>query len=104
MLNSLSLFWRRLCAASLLAALSLSAAPKDPFKQLDDLWPTPDAARRASGAPGPGYWQQRADYVIDVELDEAKQRQLRAYLKQHDRMSRMDNNPQLVKYKEHAGN
>ena len=39
-----------------------------------------------------------------VELDEEKQRQLRAYLKQHDRMSRMDNNPQLVKYKEHAGN
>ena len=74
MLNSLSLFWRRLCAASLLATLSLSAAPKDPFKQLDDLWPTPDAARRASGAPGPGYWQQRADYVIDVELDEVKHR------------------------------
>jgi hypothetical protein len=57
-----------------IAAISLSAAPKDPFKQLDDLWPTPDAARRASGAPGPGYWQQRADYVIDVELDEAKHR------------------------------
>ncbi|MDE2715340.1 MAG: aminopeptidase, partial [Verrucomicrobiota bacterium] len=57
-----------------MATLSLSAAPKDPFKQLDDLWPTPDAARRASGAPGPGYWQQRADYVIDVELDEAKHR------------------------------
>ena len=74
MLNSLSLFWRRFCAASLLATLSLSAAPKDPFKQLDDLWPTPDAARRASGAPGPGYWQQRADYAIDVELDEAKHR------------------------------
>ena len=39
-----------------------------------------------------------------VELDEQKQRQLRAYLKQHDRMSRMNNNSQLVKYKEHAGN
>jgi negative regulator of sigma E activity len=39
-----------------------------------------------------------------VELDEEKQRQLRAYLKQHDRMSRMDIKPQLVKYKEHAGN
>ncbi|MBC8326514.1 MAG: M1 family metallopeptidase [Verrucomicrobia subdivision 3 bacterium] len=74
MLKSLSLFWRRVCAAGLLLAFSLSAAPKDPFKQLDDLWPTPDAARRASGAPGPGYWQQRADYVIDVELDEAKHR------------------------------
>ena len=74
MLKHITLHWRRLCAASLLAAFSLSAAPKDPFKQLDDLWPTPDATRRASGAPGPGYWQQRADYVIDVELDEAKNR------------------------------
>ena len=74
MLKQISLNWCRLCAAILLTAISLAAAPKDPFKQLDDLWPTPDAARRASGAPGPGYWQQRADYVIDVELDEAKHR------------------------------
>jgi sigma-E factor negative regulatory protein RseA len=33
-----------------------------------------------------------------VELDEEKQRRLRAYLNQHDRMSRMDNNNQLVNY------
>ena len=54
--------------------LSLQAGPRDPFKQIDDLLPTPDGQRRASGAPGPGYWQQRADYEIDVELDEAKHR------------------------------
>ena len=54
--------------------LSLQAAPRDPFKQIDDLLPTPDEQRRASGAPGPEYWQQRADYLIDVELDEAKNR------------------------------
>ena len=70
MLKHIGLLWRRLCATSLMVAFPLSAAPKDPFKQLDDVWPTPDATRRASGAPGPGYWQQRADYVIDVELDE----------------------------------
>ncbi len=57
-----------------LFTLSVNAAPRDPFKQLDDVWPTPDEMRRASGAPGPGYWQQRADYVIDVELDEAENR------------------------------
>ena len=57
-----------------LFTLSVNAAPRDPFKQLDDVWPTPDEMRRASGAPGPGYWQQRADYVIDVELDEANHR------------------------------
>ena len=60
--------------AALVAVLTLSAAPRDPFKQIEDLLPTPDDQRRASGAPGPGYWQQQADYVIDVELDEAKNR------------------------------
>lgn len=30
--------------------------------------------RSASGAPGPNYWQQKADYVIHVELDDAKQK------------------------------
>ena len=74
MLKHISLHWRRLCAASFLLAFSVTGAQKDPFKQLDDLWPTPDATRRASGAPGPGYWQQRADYDIDVELDEVKHR------------------------------
>src|SRR5690348_608868 len=29
----------------------------------------PSAVRSPSGRPGPGYWQQRADYAIDVALD-----------------------------------
>ena len=49
--------------------------PNDKFKQLtEDLLPPPDRSRIAPGAPGPEYWQQRADYVIDVELDDARQR------------------------------
>ena len=39
-----------------------------------------------------------------VELDEEKQRQLRAYLNQHDRMSRMNNDHQLVNYRDRGGN
>lgn len=31
--------------------------------------PAPDEARLGSGAPGPDYWQQRADYEIDARLD-----------------------------------
>ena len=42
----------------------------DKFRQLDEIWPTANAYRTASGAPGHAYWQQRADYVIDVALDE----------------------------------
>jgi hypothetical protein len=48
--------------------------PSDKFKQLEENLPTPNEYRNASGAPGHRYWQQRADYVIDVELDDANQR------------------------------
>ncbi len=40
------------------------------FEQLDYLLPTPNEYRSGSGAPGPKYWQQRADYTIDAEIDE----------------------------------
>ncbi|MBN1274606.1 MAG: M1 family peptidase [Candidatus Aminicenantes bacterium] len=44
------------------------------FRQLDGKLPTPNAYRTASGAPGPEYWQQRADYDISVKLDEENRR------------------------------
>jgi len=44
----------------------------DKFRQLDDILPTANNVRIASGAPGPEYWQQEVDYVIDVTLDDAK--------------------------------
>ncbi len=47
--------------------------PSDKFKQLDEDLPTPNEQRTASGAPGNKYWQNRADYVIDVELDDTNQ-------------------------------
>ena len=40
------------------------------FKQLHQELPTPNVYRTASGAPGHEYYQQKADYVINVELDE----------------------------------
>ena len=48
--------------------------PSDKFKQMDDLLPTPNEQRTASGAPANRYWQQRADYDIKVELDDTNQR------------------------------
>jgi len=44
------------------------------FKQLNDLYATPNSYRTASGAPGPAYWQQRADYKIDIILDDENQK------------------------------
>ena len=46
---------------------------EDKFKQLDDLLPTPNVYRTASGAPGHRYYQQKADYKINLELDDEKQ-------------------------------
>jgi hypothetical protein len=46
----------------------------DRFRQLEEILPTPNEYRTASGAPGHRYWQQRADYNIRVELDDARQR------------------------------
>jgi hypothetical protein len=43
------------------------------FEQLDQILPTPNSYRSASGAPGVNYWQQRADYDIDVELNDETQ-------------------------------
>jgi len=44
------------------------------FRQLEEILPTPNAYRTASGAPGESYWQQKADYDIKVELDDELQR------------------------------
>jgi len=50
-------------------ALQASVADTSPFRALP--LPAPNRVRGASGAPGPDYWQQRADYVIRATLDTA---------------------------------
>ena len=64
---------------SFFVALNLSAqtkknVPEDKFRQLEEILPTPNDQRAASGAPGNRYWQNRADYNIEVELDDQNQR------------------------------
>ena len=44
------------------------------FSQMYDLLATPNMFRTASGAPGPAYYQQQADYKIDIELDDKNSR------------------------------
>src|SRR5882762_3182605 len=46
---------------------------KGKFEQLGEMLPTPNTYRSSSGAPGPAYWQQRADYVINVEVNDQNQ-------------------------------
>jgi hypothetical protein len=44
------------------------------FAQLDQELPTANSYRTASGAPGHAYYQQKADYKMNLVLDDAKQR------------------------------
>ena len=41
------------------------------FKQLYDQFADPNRYHNASGAPGVDYYQQKVDYVMDIELDDA---------------------------------
>ena len=62
-----------LLLAPLLSQAQTTNSGTDKFAQLETLLPTPNEYRTASGAPGPRYWQQRADYNIKVSLDDQKQ-------------------------------
>jgi hypothetical protein len=61
-----------LSVTSLLAQSKLS--PIDKFRQMEEILPTPNEYRTASGAPGHKYWQQKVDYKIKVEIDDVNQR------------------------------
>jgi len=47
---------------------------KNKFRQLKEEFATPNIYRTASGAPGHGYYQQKADYIIDITLDDKAQK------------------------------
>ena len=51
------------------APLAAQVADTSPFRRLE--LPTPNEYRAASGAPGPRYWQNRADYDLEATLDTA---------------------------------
>jgi predicted secreted protein len=88
-----------LLAATLLPAHAAAAVKTTPgqadqrFAQLEQLLPTPNTVRTASGAPGAQYWQQRADYRIKVTLDETRHR-----LKASQSITYMNRSPDTLSY------
>jgi hypothetical protein len=54
--------------------VSYSAFSQKKFAQLDLELPTPNDYRTASGAPGHGYYQQKADYKMNLTIDDATQK------------------------------
>jgi hypothetical protein len=76
------------------------ATPREPghgdnnkFSQMYDLLATPNMFRTASGAPGPAYYQQQADYKIDVELDDKNTKLLGT-----ETITYTNNSPDVLEY------
>ena len=63
------------------------------FKQLYDEFATPNMFRTASGAPGPAYYQQQADYKMDIEIDDVN-----AKLSGNETITYSNNSPDVLKY------
>jgi len=69
------------------------AAWQGKFEQLDQTLPTPNEYRTGSGAPGPKYWQQKADYVISIELNDQNQS-----IQGKETITYNNNSPDVLKY------
>jgi len=77
-----------------LFSFSLAAQDwKGKFEQLDQTLPTPNEYRSGSGAPGPKYWQQKADYDITVELNDLNQS-----ISGTEKITYHNNSPDVLKY------
>lgn len=63
------------------------------FEQLGQQLPTPNSYRTGSGAPGVNYWQQRADYKINVSIDDKTQ-----VLNGSETITYYNNSPDELKY------
>ena len=63
------------------------------FSQMYDLLATPNMFRTASGAPGPAYYQQQADYKMDVELDDKNSKLMGA-----ETITYTNNSPDVLEY------
>ncbi|AYB30792.1 M1 family metallopeptidase [Chryseolinea soli] len=63
------------------------------FEQLDQTLPTPNEYRTGSGAPGVKYWQQKADYAINIELNDNNQS-----ISGSETITYTNNSPDVLKY------
>ena len=88
-----------LAIAPLLFCVSVLSAQEDrysghlKFQQLEEDLPTPNRYRSASGAPGPDYYQQQADYVMEITLDDEAQ-----IIRGTEEITYTNNSPDALEY------
>ncbi|GAA0891704.1 M1 family metallopeptidase [Fulvivirga kasyanovii] len=63
------------------------------FEQLGTELPTPNEYRTGSGAPGNEYWQQQANYEIEVELNDNNQS-----ITGKEKITYINNSPDVLRY------
>jgi hypothetical protein len=97
MMKQLALSCLLLATVSVLQAQNIQNNPSsghaNKFEQLGTILPTPNEQRTASGAPGTKYWQQRVDYDIKCELDEASNK-----LTGSETITYYNNSPDVLSY------
>tara|TARA_B110000305_G_scaffold240544_1_gene311505 strand:+ start:5612 stop:7924 length:2313 start_codon:yes stop_codon:yes gene_type:complete len=71
---------------------SMSYAQKK-FAQIENLIPTPNEYRNAAGAPGHNYYQQQADYKMDLVLEDHTQ-----ILRGTETITYTNNSPDVLEY------
>ena len=69
-MNRVLVFLFALCAT---ATWAQDVKWQGKFEQMGQMLPTPNEYRTGSGAPGPKYWQQKAHYVMNIELNDDNQ-------------------------------
>ena len=63
------------------------------FSQNYDIYATPNMFRTASGAPGPAYYQQQADYKMNIVLDDKNKK-----IYGEETITYYNNSPDVLEY------
>ena len=81
-----------LILGTFLFVISLAQGQKK-FAQIEELIPTPNEYRNAAGAPGHNYYQQQADYKMNIVIDDETQ-----ILKGDEVITYTNNSPDALHY------
>lgn len=82
-----------LIIALMLPAFGMAQQKQNKFAQLGQELPTPNEYRNAAGAPGHNYYQQKADYKVNVKIDDTKQ-----ILRGEETITYTNNSPDNLEY------
>ena len=84
---------KKILLISLLQLISVSIFAQKKFAQLDQELPTPNEYRNAAGAPGHHYYQQKADYKMNITIDDETQK-----LSGFETITYTNNSPDKLEY------